>query len=76
MSGIKHLSQGIIEDLARRVPGRRKTQREKQGLLVAPMLDVRSANLMDLAAWLARATGRVDMRYQWIERVAGQRSLV
>ena len=44
MSGIKHLSQGIIEDLGRRLPGRRKTQREKLGLLVATMLDVRSAN--------------------------------
>jgi hypothetical protein len=33
------------------------------------MLDVRSANLMDLAASLPRATGRVDMRYQWIERL-------
>ena len=69
MSGIKHLSQGIIEDLGRRLPGQRKTQREKLGLLVATMLDVRSANLMDLAASLPRATGRVDMRYQWIERL-------
>ena len=68
MSGIKHLSQGIIEDLGRRLPGQRKTQREKLGLLVATMLDVRSANLMALAASLPRATGRVDMRYQWIER--------
>ncbi len=49
MSGIKHLSQGIIEDLGRRLPGQRKTQREKLGLLVATMLDVRSANLMDCA---------------------------
>lgn len=69
MSGIKHLSHGIIEDLGRRLPGQRKTQREKLGLLVATMLDVRSANLMDLAASLPRATGRVDMRYQWIERL-------
>ncbi len=69
MSGIKHLSQGIIEDLGRRLPSQRKTQREKLGLLVATMLDVRSANLMDLAASLPRATGRVDMRYQWIERL-------
>jgi hypothetical protein len=43
MSGIKHLSQGIIEDLGRRLPGQRKTQREKLGLLVATMLDVRRA---------------------------------
>lgn len=36
------------------------------------MLDVRSAkrsaNLMDLAAGLPRATDRTDMRYQWIVR--------
>ena len=33
------------------------------------MLDVRSANLMDLAAGLPRDAERIDMRYQWIERV-------
>jgi hypothetical protein len=35
-------------------------------LLVATMLDVRSANLMDLAAGLPLAADRTDMRYQWI----------
>lgn len=69
MSGIERLSRGIIEDLARRLPGQRKTQRNKLGLLVATMLEVRSANLMDLAASLPRETTRVDMRYQWIERL-------
>ncbi len=33
------------------------------------MLDVRSANLMDLAAGLPREAERLDMRYQWIARV-------
>jgi hypothetical protein len=37
-------------------------------LLVATMLDARSANLMDLAAALPLATDRTDMRYQWIAR--------
>ena len=37
------------------------------------MLDVRSANLMDLAAALPRAADRVDMRYQWIARVLGNK---
>ena len=32
----------------------------------------RSANLMDLAAALPRPAERVDMRYQWIERLVGQ----
>jgi hypothetical protein len=40
-------------------------------LLVATMLDVRSANLMDLAASLPRAAERLDMRYQWISRLLG-----
>src|SRR4051794_41901406 len=35
------------------------------------MLDVRSANLMDLAASLPRAAERPDMRYQWISRLLG-----
>jgi hypothetical protein len=35
------------------------------------MLDVRSANLMDLAAALPRAAERLDMRYQWISRLLG-----
>lgn len=75
MSGIERLSRGIIEDLARRLPGQRKTQRGKLGLLVATMLDVRSANLMDLAASLPRETARVDMRYQWIERLLANQRL-
>lgn len=33
------------------------------------MLDMRSADLMDLAAGLPREAERIDMRYQWIERV-------
>jgi len=33
------------------------------------MLEARSANLMDLAAALPRGTERLDMRYQWIERL-------
>src|SRR4051794_37123470 len=37
------------------------------------MLDVRSANVMDLAASLPRAAERLDMRYQWISRLLGNR---
>jgi len=40
-------------------------------LLTATMLDVRSANLMDLAASLPRSAERLDMRYQWISRLLG-----
>src|SRR3954470_3476301 len=49
----------------------RKTQRGKLALLIATMLDVRSANLMDLAAGLPLAADRTDMRYQRITRLLG-----
>ena len=68
MSGIEQLSIRIIEGLANRLPEQRKTQRDKLGLLVATMLEVRSANLMDLAASLPRPIKRLDKRSQWIER--------
>ncbi len=55
MGGIELLAGGIGEELRRRLPGQRKMQREALALLVATMLDVRSANLMELAAALPRA---------------------
>src|SRR3954467_7488043 len=58
-----------------RLPGQNKSQREGLALLTATMLDVRSANLMDLAASLPRAAGRLDMRYQWISRLRGNRGI-
>lgn len=69
MGGIELIAAGIGEELRRRLPGQRKTQRENLALLVATMLDARSANLMELAAALPRAAERIDMRYQWIVRV-------
>jgi DDE family transposase len=69
MGGIERLSEAISADLKSRFPGQRKTQREKLALLVATMLEVRSANLMDLAASLPRRSERLDMRYQWIKRL-------
>ena len=69
MGGIEHLAEAISADLKARLPGQRKTQREKLALLVATMLDVRSANLMDLAASLPRAAEQLVMRYQWIKRL-------
>src|SRR4051794_30806069 len=54
-----------------RLPGQNKRQREGLALLTATMLDVRSANLMDLAASLPRAAERLDMRYQRISRLLG-----
>lgn len=71
MSGIKRIADGLIEEFKRVLPWQRKTQRDNLALLTATMLDVRSANLMDLAAALPRQADRVDMRYQWIARVLG-----
>ena len=64
MDGIKEIAGSFGEELKRRLPKQRKTQRTKLALLVATMLDVRSANLMDLAAGLPREADRTDMRYQ------------
>ena len=68
MSGIEQRAEMITTDLEQRLPGQRKTQRDKLALLVATMLQVRSANLMDVAACLPRPAERLDSRYQWIKR--------
>lgn len=68
MNHIERIADTIKAELEQRLPDQRKTQRGKLSLLVATMLDVRSANLMDLAAGLPRSTDRTDMRYQWIVR--------
>lgn len=68
MGGIEHVARGVIADLEAKFPRQRKTQRGKLGLLVASMLEVRSANLMDLAASLPRPCALISKRYQWIER--------
>ena len=44
--GIAQLASGIADELRRRLPGQRKTQREALALLVATMLEARTANLM------------------------------
>src|SRR5690349_734879 len=71
MNGITEIADSINSELKRRLPKQRKTQRTKLALLVSTMLDVRSANLMDLAAGLPRDVDRTDMRYQWIARLLG-----
>jgi len=79
VDSIKQIADSVSAELRRRLPKQRKTQREKLALLVATMLDVRSANLMELAAGLpleADRTGPLGnaqryMRYQWITRLLG-----
>ena len=69
MDGIGQIADSISAELQHRLPRQRK--RGKLALLVATMLDVRSANLMDLAAGLPLEADRTDMRYQWITRLLG-----
>jgi hypothetical protein len=69
--GIEAIAASISADLVRRLPRQNKKQREGLAQLIATMLDVRSANLMDLSASLPRDAERIDMRYQWISRLLG-----
>ena len=79
MTGITEIAESLSSELKRRLPKQRKTQRTKLALLVSTMLDVRSANLMDLAAGLPLEADRTGpsgnakryMRYQWIVRLLG-----
>jgi hypothetical protein len=67
-NGIAVWAEGIRAELKERLPRQRKTQRDKLAVLVATMLHVRSANLVELAAGLPRESDRWDMGYQWISR--------
>jgi hypothetical protein len=69
MNGIKEIAESLGSEIKRRLLKQRKTQRTKLALLVLTMLDVRSANLMDLAAGLPLEADRTDMRYHWIIRL-------
>lgn len=67
-SGVAVWAEGFKAELNQRLPGQRKTQRDKLAVLVATMLHVRSANLVELASGLPRESDRWDMGYQWISR--------
>src|SRR3982750_4428800 len=71
MGGVETVGAAVRADLAARLPSQNKKQREGLALLVATALDVRSVNLMELAAAVPRAAERLDMRYQWISRLLG-----
>src|SRR3954464_10987622 len=58
VGGIATVAAAIGEDIRGRLPRQHKAQREGLALPTATMLDVRSANLMELAASLPRAAGR------------------
>ena len=55
MGGVETVSAAVRADLAARLPSQNKKQREGLALLVATALDVRSVNLMELAAALGHS---------------------
>lgn len=73
MGGVEKVAAAIGKELLARLPLQNKKQREALALLVATALQVRSVNLNELAAALPREAERLDMRYQWISRVLGNR---
>jgi len=69
MNEIVDLANQIRCDLEKIHPKMRKTLLRKFPLLVAVMLDARTANTNELAATLPLTTPRLDMRNQWIARL-------
>lgn len=65
------LTRQILDDLQVRFPCQRKTQRDKLSILVATMLQVKSANLMELGSGLPIRTTDALSRFQWIKRFLG-----
>jgi len=59
----------IEEDFWARFPGYHKSRGEGLAALCGVMLQVRSANLMELASALPRQIGTQDHRYQYISRL-------
>ena len=62
------LAKTIEEDFKAKLPSYHKSRREGLTTLAALMLEIRSANLMELASALPREIGSADHRYQYIER--------
>ena len=62
------LIEAIEEDFNRKHALYHKSRREGLALLAGTMLEVRSANLMELAAALPREIGTAEDRYQYIVR--------
>jgi hypothetical protein len=68
VKGIAVWAAGIKAELAQRRPRQGQTQRDKLAVLVASMLQVRSANPVDVAAGLPRASDRWERGYQRLSR--------
>jgi hypothetical protein len=68
MACVSALMSAIEADFQRRHPGYHKSRREGLSVLAGVMVDVRSGNLMELAAGLPREIATAEHRYQYIER--------
>lgn len=70
-TGLQQVLRAIEEDFKQRLPGYHKSRRGGLVMLTSLMLEVRSANLMELAAALPREIGAKEHRYQYVERQLG-----
>jgi len=71
LSGFSEVNEAIKADFMERLPKFHKSRCEGLALLSSIVLDVRSANLMELSAALPRNIGTKDHRYQYVSRVLG-----
>jgi len=68
MSGLKGMTEVIAQDLQKRLPKQRATQRRKLSELVAGVLVCQTPNLMELSNILDRPTESAEARYNYVER--------
>ena len=69
--GLSQVLRAVEEDFQQRLPGYHKSRCGGLVTLTGVMLEVRSANLMELAAALPREIGSKEHQYQYIERLLG-----
>ncbi len=69
MSSVKKLAEVVAVGLTETLPGLRKTVVSKLSLAVAAVLEVRTANTVEIANKLPLDLERSDMREQWLRRL-------
>jgi hypothetical protein len=76
MSGTETMAAAIEEDLCRRLPQQRVTQRRGIATLASALLLGREVNLMALGCVLPAATGNRASRFQKRKRIVANRHIV
>ena len=71
MRGVAGIAAAVADDLARRLPLMNVARRRGISQVVAAMLTVRSANMVELGNVLPRQIASWEKRYQFVERVLG-----